>query len=76
MVNKKFIKLKCICNQYSDSGRVCELLETGKIYDGHWGNFDDYYLIDGSDGLLYAYSNEWFRSLSEIRNEKIDKLLK
>jgi hypothetical protein len=50
---------------------VCELLVIDKIYDGHLGNFDDYYLIDCDDGLLYVYQKEWFKPISEIMNERL-----
>ena len=64
------MKVKCIDNKYFE-----KYLTIGEIYDvisiDHEG---DYKLCDnyGEQGYYYKYR---FKPLSEIRNEKIDKLL-
>ena len=48
----------------------------GKIYDVIDYDTDGSYTIIDDYGMKYnGYPDEWFKSLSEIRNEKIDRLL-
>jgi hypothetical protein len=62
------MKVKCIKNNSWKRH-----LTIDKIYDAIYID-NDYKIIDD----IYEewrYPKEWFKSLSEIRNEKIDKLL-
>jgi hypothetical protein len=61
------MKIKCITN--------INTLTIGKIYDIINYNNDGGYIIINDNGYEFWYPKEWFKPLSEIRNEKIDKLL-
>ena len=65
------MKIKCINNKWNNKKLS---LTIGKSYDVINKTEYRYWIIDdeGDDGW---YSKEYFKSLSEIRNEKIDKLL-
>jgi hypothetical protein len=62
------MKIKCINNKdeyweyYLTLDKTYEVIEI---------NDDNYYIINYKN----YYLKEWFKPLSEIRNEKIDKLL-
>ena len=61
------MKVVCISNK-------CMTIEVGETYDVI--NEDDYrYEIINDYGVKCWREKEMFKSLSEIRNEKIDKLL-
>jgi hypothetical protein len=63
------MKIKCI----NDGG--WEYLTIGKIYEVFY--IDKYYYkINNDNGYKHWYSKDWFKTLSEIRNDKIDKLLR
>ena len=61
-------KVKCI----DDKGWY---LTIGKIYEVIQLNGNDDYIIINDKGEKLWYEKEYFISLSEIRNEKINKLL-
>jgi hypothetical protein len=63
------MKIKCIYN-YGWGGS----LTIGKIYDAI-KIYDAGYVIIDDNGYKFLYSKECFKLLSEMRNEKIDKLL-
>jgi hypothetical protein len=68
------MKVKCIDN---DKG-VEHFLTIGKTYDAIKVNEvgDDFYcIIDDNNDKLW-YDKTYFKSLSEYRNERIDKLLR
>jgi hypothetical protein len=50
-------------------------LTIGKTYDVINANYDANYLIINDNGNEYWYNKKFFRLLSEIRIEIIDKLL-
>ena len=62
------MKVKCLRNDW-----VCSLT-IGKTYEVIHEYYGDYYLIN-DDSEEYPYTKRWFKPLSEIRNEIIDKLL-
>ena len=67
------MKVKCINIKY-DRYNYKSYLTIGKTYnvireDDYW-----YWTID-DDGDERGYPKEWFKPLSEIRNETINKLL-
>ena len=62
------MKVKCIKN------KNCDYLTIGKYYDVLENSEYDYYLINNI-GRHDFYFKEYFKTQSEIRNEKIDKLL-
>jgi hypothetical protein len=61
------MKVKCITN--------INTLTIGKIYDIINYNNDGDYIISNDNGYKFCYPKEWFKPLSEYRNETIDKLL-
>ena len=63
------MKVKCI-NIYN----LHLTLTIGKIYDVI-NKDDNWYWIINDSGDEHGYPKGWFRPLSEIRNEIIDKLL-
>ena len=63
------MKVKCIKN-----GGFLNLLTVGKTYEVI-GKVNYSYEIMNDNGFENWYRIEWFRTLSEIRNEKINKLL-
>jgi hypothetical protein len=73
MINKKYIKLKCVDNKYI-SGQCYSAFIIGEIYCGFLHSSGEYYLIVNR-GLLLSCPTYMFKTLSKIRNEKIDKLL-
>ena len=65
--------MKVVC---VDNERGCEKhLTIGKSYDLLYKD-KYYYTIIDDHGNIGGYYKEYFKSLSEIRNKKIDKLLK
>jgi hypothetical protein len=60
------MKVKCI------NKGIWLSLTIGKTYDVIEYDYDGYYKMDNEKW----YPKSWFKSLSEIRNEKIDKLLR
>ena len=50
-------------------------LAIGKIYDVIDIAYNGNYIIIDDDNDKWIYPKSWFKPLSEIRNEKIDKLL-
>jgi hypothetical protein len=62
------MKIKCI----NDNG--CLYLTTGKFYEVIKID-DEWYLIINDISDKYWYPKEYFKLLSEIRIEKIDKLI-
>jgi hypothetical protein len=60
------MKVKCITN--------INILTIGKFYDVIKINNGGYIIID-DNGYKFWHSKDWFKTLSEIRNEKINKLL-
>jgi hypothetical protein len=63
------MKVKCIDNKGWKTW-----LTIDKIYEVIDIDDDNYYIKD-DNGYEFWYPKEWFKLLSEIRNEKIDKLL-
>ena len=64
------MKVKCI-------GRgIWFLLTVGKIYEVIREDEKNGYWLLNDRGALFSYSKELFKPLSEVRNEKIDRLLK
>jgi hypothetical protein len=58
----------------SNNGTTSKYLTINKLYDTINENTNEYYIID--DGpIKWWYDKELFKPLSEIRNEKINKLL-
>jgi hypothetical protein len=64
------MKVKCINNNY------WKYLTIGKTYDVIHINYNGDYIIMDDDNDKLWYPKEFFKPLSEIRNEKIDKLLR
>jgi hypothetical protein len=65
------MKVKCIYKG------TWVLLTFGKTYDViKIDSADNYYWIINDSDRLFNYPKKHFKLLSEIRNEKIDKLLK
>jgi hypothetical protein len=64
------MKVKCIDNKGNEN-----YLTISKIYDAIYNNEIIYYHIQADDGYTSIYRQIYFKTLSEIRNEKIDKLL-
>jgi hypothetical protein len=64
------MKVKCIKNK-----RITNWLTIGKTYELIIQNKLFYQIIDNTGDRRY-YPKEYFKPLSEIRNERIDKLLK
>ena len=64
------MKVKCINNE---NDGYC--LTINKIYDVIHIYYDGDYDIINDNSFEWNYPKEFFRPLSEIRNEKIDKLL-
>ena len=63
------MKVKCI-------NSIIWYLTIGKIYDViKIDSADNYYWIINDSDRLFNYPKKHFKLLSEIRNEKIDKLL-
>jgi hypothetical protein len=62
------MKIKCIDNHNY-------YLTIGKIYDVMNESVDVYWIINDLDKIDWYYK-DWFKTVAEIRNEKIDKLLK
>ena len=62
------MKVKCIENNGRKYLTVDKTYEVIAIYN------NDYRIID-DDGDKYLYSKELFKSVSEIRNDTINKLL-
>jgi hypothetical protein len=55
---------------------LCDLI-IGETYDVAVADEYDYsYLIRDDNHIIGCYDKTYFKTLSEIRNEKIDKLLK
>ena len=63
------MRVKCIDNQ-----QLCDLT-TGKTYEVVDEYNNCYFIINDNDKKYWGYPKEWFKSLSEIRNETINKLL-
>jgi hypothetical protein len=64
------MKVVCIYNKGWE-----KWITLGKTYEIIRINEDgDYWIIDDENDELWV-AKEWFKSLSEIRNEKIDELL-
>ena len=64
------MKVKCIDNYGWLSLTICKIYEVINI-----DYFGDYIIID-DDNDKWIYPKKCFKSLSDYRNEKIDKLLK
>jgi hypothetical protein len=65
------MKVKCI---YNDNGWF--YLTIGKVYEViNIDDAGDYLIMDDDNDKLW-YLKKWFKPLSEIRIEKIDKLLR
>ena len=63
------MKVKCIENHnYLFNITIGKTYEVINIYDNGYDIVND-------EGGYWCYSKEYFRTLSEIRNEKINKLL-
>jgi hypothetical protein len=69
--NNYNMKMICINNRVS-----CYILNLtiGKIYDMIKEDEYEYTVLD-DDNKEYGYPKTWFKPLSKIRNERIDKLL-
>ena len=63
------MKIKCIKNYGYNRLTINKIYEVIRIYQD-----EDYEIID-DNGVENWYHKEWFKPLSELRNEKIDKLL-
>lgn len=64
------MKIVCI-----DKKKLKKYLAIDKIYDVIKINNDGNYLILNDLGYQSWFPKSWFKPLSEIRNERIDKLL-
>jgi hypothetical protein len=64
------MKVECIKN------KRWLYLTLGKIYKVINISINDDYLIIDDNGYKFWFSKKWFKPLYEIRNKKINKLLK
>ena len=64
-MNNMKVVCRCNCN--------CNYITIGKTYDIIYEG--DQYLIIDDNGIRGYYPKEYFKPLSEIRNEKIERLL-
>ena len=64
------MKVKCIYNKDLE-----KWLTIGKIYDVMNESVDVYWIINDLDKIDWYYK-DWFKTVAEIRNEKINKLLR
>ena len=66
------MKVACVNNKgfdkYLTKGKIYEVLEIRKDYG-------EYYLINNNNKTKSYYYIEWFKPLSEYRNETINNLL-
>ena len=62
--------MKIVCIKSWD-----DYLTIGKIYYVVEKTTDGYFIINDMNKGRYWYPKDWFESKSEIRNDKIDKLL-
>lgn len=69
------MKVKCINNRYEYNNWKFISLTIGKIYDVFEIIRDCEYLIINDHNMESSYPKECFTSLSEIRNDTINKLL-
>ena len=61
--------LKCIDNENFYS------LTIGKLYDNNAElDEDDYYYLEGDDGICKYYAKECFIDVQKIRNDKLNEL--
>ena len=63
------MKIVCI-----DNKNCAFNLTIDKIYNTYDDDLCNYYMYNDG-GHFHYYPKEWFKPLSEVRNEKIDKLL-
>ena len=68
------MKVKCINNK--DKFGDIYLLTISKTYDVIYVDENGDYSIIDDKGFNWYYPRDWFKKLSEIRNEKIDRLLR
>jgi hypothetical protein len=68
------MKVKCIDNK-NLNGNIVIGITIGKIYDVIGQDKYGYNIINDDNSKLWNYPEEYFRPLSEIRNDKINKLL-
>lgn len=62
--------MKIICiNEDNWRGLIID-----KVYDAI-GYDDDWYVIIDANNIKCKYLKEWFKPLSEVRNEKINKII-
>jgi len=65
--------IKCISNEWPNDS-----LTIGKTYDPHKDGFeldeDDYYYLEGDDGICKYYAKECFIDIQKIRNDKLNEL--
>jgi hypothetical protein len=64
------MKVKCINNNGFSNLTIGKIYEVFEIDDDGY-----YYIIDDNKNEVWWYPKGYFKSLYEIRNEKIDKLL-
>ena len=73
------MKVVYIDDNKDDEGNIIELpyydLTIGKTYDVIKYDWDGYYIIINDTDYENLYPKEWFKTIAEYRNEKIDKLL-
>ena len=68
------MKVICINNEFSEN-----LLTIGKTYYTNKDSYGYYYIIDDNNDIQYYsqyYSNFCFKTLSELRDDKINRLLR
>ena len=66
------MKVKCINNK---QGFWSTRIAIGKIYEVIGEDERRYTIINEKGNIDWFYPKDWFRLLSDIRNEKINKLL-
>ena len=65
--------LKCIENEWpNDNLTIDKLYEPQK--DGHELDEDDYYYLEGDNGIFKYYSKECFIDVQKIRHDKLNEL--
>lgn len=68
--------MEIVCINNKDlKGRLESGLTIGKTYYAISDDKYRYNIIDDNNTNLWNYPRQWFKTLSEIRNDKIDKLL-
>ena len=62
--------MKVVCINSKD----CGTLTTGKTYDTYQ-TLKTIYYIKNDFGIIFGYDRSYFKSVEDIRNEKLDELL-